>query len=107
MAGERGSGARVYGARRLQESGGVRSESGRAGARRGEQEEPGSHGPDSRRGQTLRQLGALAPSSLIESVVMRNSRWLLGFLLTVCAYGQNFEVGAGRREITPREPVPM
>jgi neutral ceramidase len=38
---------------------------------------------------------------------MRNSRWLLGFLLTVCAYGQNFEVGAGRREITPREPVPM
>jgi neutral ceramidase len=38
---------------------------------------------------------------------MRNSRWLLGFLLTVCGWGQNFEAGAGRRDITPREPVPM
>jgi neutral ceramidase len=38
---------------------------------------------------------------------MRNPRWLLGFLLTVFCWGQNFEAGAGRREITPREPVPM
>jgi hypothetical protein len=34
-------------------------------------------------------------------------RWIAAFLLALAAYGQNFEVGAGRRDITPREPVPM
>jgi len=41
---------------------------------------------------------------------MRNVRWLAGLILTigaVCAWGQGFEVGTGRRDITPREPVPM
>lgn len=38
---------------------------------------------------------------------MRHARWLIGFLLAACACGQGFEVGAGRRDITPREPVPM
>jgi len=38
---------------------------------------------------------------------MRNVRWLIGFLLAIAAWGQGFEVGAGRREITPREPMPM
>jgi len=38
---------------------------------------------------------------------MRNIRWLAGFLLAVCAWSQGFEVGTGRRDITPREPVPM
>ncbi|MGA2742375.1 MAG: neutral/alkaline non-lysosomal ceramidase N-terminal domain-containing protein [Bryobacteraceae bacterium] len=37
---------------------------------------------------------------------MCNLRWL-GFWLTVCVWGQGLQVGAGRRDVTPREPVPM
>jgi neutral/alkaline ceramidase-like enzyme len=38
---------------------------------------------------------------------MRRLRWLGGCLLIVCAWGQDLRVGAGRRDITPRDPVPM
>jgi neutral ceramidase len=38
---------------------------------------------------------------------MHNTRWLFGLLLAGCACGQGLQVGAGRRDITPREPVPM
>jgi neutral ceramidase len=41
---------------------------------------------------------------------MRNRRWLIGFLLAVspiCSWGQELQVGVGRQDITPREPVPM
>jgi hypothetical protein len=38
---------------------------------------------------------------------MRKVRWIAAFLLALAAYGQNFEAGTGRRDITPREPVPM
>lgn len=38
---------------------------------------------------------------------MHNKRWLVGLLLAISAWGQGLQVGAGRREITPREPVPM
>lgn len=38
---------------------------------------------------------------------MRHGRCLIGLLLAAGACGQGFEVGAGRRDITPREPVPM
>src|ERR1017187_3121286 len=37
---------------------------------------------------------------------MRNTGWLVGFV-ALCAWGQGFEAGAARRDITPREPVPM
>lgn len=37
---------------------------------------------------------------------MRNTGWVIGFL-AACAWGQGLQVGAGRRDITPREPVPM
>jgi hypothetical protein len=37
---------------------------------------------------------------------MRHTRWAIGFL-AACAWGQGLQVGAGRRDITPREPVPM
>src|ERR1019366_3522266 len=43
-------------------------------------------------------------------VRLSNTRWLVGFLLAlwaVCAWGQGLQVGAGRRDITPRDPVPM
>jgi neutral ceramidase len=43
---------------------------------------------------------------VIESLFMRNTGWLVGFV-ALCAWGQGFEAGAGRRDITPREPVPM
>ena len=39
---------------------------------------------------------------------MFTTRWLVGFLLAVGAlWAQGLQVGVGRREITPREPVPM
>ena len=38
---------------------------------------------------------------------MRNVLWIAAFLLALAAYGQSFEAGTGRRDITPREPVPM
>lgn len=44
---------------------------------------------------------------VIESLFMHNMRWLVGVVLAASAWGQGFEVGAGRRDITPREPVPM
>jgi len=34
-------------------------------------------------------------------------RWLAGLLLPLCAWAQDFQAGVGRRDITPREPVPM
>jgi hypothetical protein len=43
-------------------------------------------------------------------MVMHHKRWLVGFCLTgwaVCGWGQGLQVGTGRRDITPREPVPM
>ena len=43
---------------------------------------------------------------MIESLFMRHTRWLVGFL-ALCAWGQQFLVGTGRRDITPREPLPM
>jgi neutral ceramidase len=36
-----------------------------------------------------------------------NTRWLVGLLLAACACGQGLEVGTGRRDIAPREPLPM
>ncbi|HXM44100.1 MAG TPA: neutral/alkaline non-lysosomal ceramidase N-terminal domain-containing protein [Bryobacteraceae bacterium] len=39
---------------------------------------------------------------------MFTTRWLVGFLLAVGPlWAQGLQVGAGRRDITPREPVPM
>ena len=38
---------------------------------------------------------------------MRNCRWLIGLLLIPGAWGQGLQAGAGRRDITPREPLPM
>jgi neutral ceramidase len=38
---------------------------------------------------------------------MRGMRFLAGFLLALCAWAQDFAVGVGRRDITPKEPVPM
>ncbi|HLY15621.1 MAG TPA: neutral/alkaline non-lysosomal ceramidase N-terminal domain-containing protein [Bryobacteraceae bacterium] len=38
---------------------------------------------------------------------MRHPGWAIAFLLAACARGQSFQAGAGRRDITPREPVPM
>ncbi len=32
---------------------------------------------------------------------------MVGLLLGLCAWGQDFEAGTGRRDITPREPLPM
>ncbi len=43
---------------------------------------------------------------MIRSPVMRNMP-LLAALLALTAWGQSLQVGAGRRDITPREPVPM
>jgi neutral ceramidase len=37
---------------------------------------------------------------------MRNTGWVIAFL-AACAWGQGLQVAAGRRDITPREPVPM
>jgi len=38
---------------------------------------------------------------------MRHRRCLIGLLLAACACGRGLKVGTGRRDITPREPVPM
>ncbi len=44
---------------------------------------------------------------MIESLFMCIARWATGLILAACCWGQGFEVGTGRRDITPREPVPM
>lgn len=44
---------------------------------------------------------------MIESQFMRKTPWSIAFLLALCAWGQDFEAGTGRRDITPREPLPM
>jgi neutral ceramidase len=38
---------------------------------------------------------------------MRGARWFAGILLACCSWAQGLQVGTGRRDITPREPVPM
>jgi len=44
---------------------------------------------------------------MIESLFMCIARWIAGLLLAFAAWGQTFEAGTGRRDITPREAVPM
>jgi neutral ceramidase len=43
---------------------------------------------------------------MIESLFMRG-KLLLGLLLALYSWGQGLQVGTGRRDITPREPLPM
>jgi neutral ceramidase len=38
---------------------------------------------------------------------MRRVRWLVGLLAAACAWGQGIQAGTARRDITPREPLPM
>jgi len=38
---------------------------------------------------------------------MRRVPWLVGLLAASCAWGQGIQAGTGRRDITPREPLPM
>jgi hypothetical protein len=38
---------------------------------------------------------------------MRRVAWLIGLLAVSCAFGQGIQAGTGRRDITPRESLPM